>query len=163
MNLKEFNFAPLHVIDKEWGLLTAGNKEKFNTMTISWGGLGTLWFRPVVTVYVKPIRYTYEFLENNEYFTVSFYDGDYKDDLMLLGKKSGRDGDKVAETKLTPEFLDLAPSFKEANLTIVCKKIYHQDLDTTNMPEAVVEKHYITEAPHRMYVGEVVDIIDKRK
>ena len=89
MNLKDFNVAPLYVLDKEWALLTVGNSDKFNTMTISWGGLGTLWNKPVVTVYVKPIRYTYEFMEENDYFTISFYDHKYRKDLALLGSKSG--------------------------------------------------------------------------
>jgi len=71
-NLKEINLAPLYIIDQEWALLTVGKKEKFNAMTISWGGLGTIWNKPIVTVYVKPIRYTYELMENNDYFTVSY-------------------------------------------------------------------------------------------
>lgn len=167
MDLKKFNLAPLYAIDQEWALLTVGEKEKFNTMTISWGGLGTIWNKPVVTVYVKPIRYTYEFMENNEYFTISFYDKEYRKDLGILGSKSGRDMDKVSLTKLTPEFLDNATSFKEAKLTIVCKKIYFQDLDINNIntdsvPQSEVDRFYKTEPVHRMYMGEVVDIIDRR-
>ena len=99
MDLKNFQLAPLYAIDQEWALLTAGVREKFNTMTISWGGLGTIWNKPVVTVYVKPIRYTYEFMESNEYFTISFYDEKYKKDLGILGSKSGRNLDKIALTK----------------------------------------------------------------
>lgn len=167
MDLKKFNLAPLYAIDQEWALLTVGEKERFNTMTISWGGLGTIWNKPVVTVYVKPIRYTYEFMENNEYFTISFYDKEYRKDLGILGSKSGRDMDKVSLTKLTPEFLDNATSFKEAKLTIVCKKIYFQDLDINNIntdsvPQSEVDRFYKTEPVHRMYIGEVVDIIDRR-
>lgn len=167
MDLKKFNLAPLYAIDQEWALLTVGEKEKFNTMTISWGGLGTIWNKPVVTVYVKPIRYTYEFMENNEYFTISFYDKEYRKDLGILGSKSGRDMDKVSLTKLTPEFLDNATSFKEAKLTIVCKKIYFQDLDINNIntdsvPQSEVDRFYKTEPVHRMYIGEVVDIMDRR-
>ena len=168
MDLKNFNLAPLYAIDKEWALLTAGTKDKFNTMTISWGGLGTIWNKPVVTVYVKPIRYTYEFMESNEYFTMSFYDEKYKEDLGILGSKSGRDLDKVALTKLTPEFLENTTSFKEAKLTLVCKKIYFQDLNinniaTNSIPSKDFDRFYKTEPMHRMYIGEVVDIIDRRK
>ena len=167
MDLKKFNLAPLYAIDQEWAVLTAGKKEKFNAMTISWGGLGTIWNKPVVTVYVKPIRYTYEFMESNEYFTISFYDKEYREDLAILGSKSGRDLDKVALTKLTPEFLKNTTSFKEAKLTIVCKKIYFQDLDinnidTNSIPQSEVDRFYKTEPAHRMYIGEVVDIIDRR-
>lgn len=162
MDLKNFNLAPLYTIDKEWALLTSGNKEKFNTMTVSWGGMGTIWNKPVVTVYVKPIRYTYEFMENNEYFTLSFYDKKYKNDLGILGSKSGRNTDKVSLTNLTPEFLGNATSFKEAKLTLICKKIYFQDLDIKKVPKDAVNKFYKEEPIHRMYIGEVIDIIDNR-
>ena len=162
MNLEKFNLAPLYLLDKEWALLTVGNKEKFNTMTISWGGLGTLWHKPVVTIYLRPNRYTYEFMENNEYFTMSFYDEDYKKDLITLGTKSGRDTDKIALTKLTPEFLEEGITFKEAKLTIICKKIYYQDLDINNIPTDEINKFYKNEPVHRMFIGEVIDIIDKR-
>lgn len=168
MDLKNFNLAPFYTIDQEWALLTCGVKEKFNTMTISWGGLGTIWNKPVVTVYVKPNRYTYEFIENNEYFTISFYDKEYKKDLGILGSKSGRNINKIELTKLTPEFFKNTTSFKEAKLTIICKKIYFQDLDINNInvdsiPQSEVDRFYKTEPVHRMYIGEVIDIIDKRK
>jgi len=164
MDKLKFNIAPLHSFEQEWALLTAGNKDRFNTMTISWGGLGTIWNRPVATVYVRPIRYTYEFIESNEFFTISFYGKNHRKDLEILGSKSGRDTDKVSLTKLTPEFLEDAISFKETDITIVCKKIYFQDLSNTNdMPQSVVDRFYKTDKPHRMYIGEVIDIIDKRK
>lgn len=167
MDLKKFNIAPFYAIDKEWALLTAGDRKGFNAMTISWGGMGTIWNKPVVTVYVKPIRYTYEFIEKNDFFTISFYDEVYKKDLAVMGAKSGRDCDKIASTKLTPEFLENAVSFKEAKITIVCKKIYSQDLDITNINngsvlQSEIDRFYKTEPMHRMYMGEVVDIIDKR-
>jgi len=165
MNLENFNLAPFHLLDKEWALLTAGDRENFNSMTISWGGMGTLWGKPVVTVYVKPIRYTYEFMENSEYFTISFYDETYKKDLGIMGSKSGRNVDKVAQTDLTPEFLDKGISYQEAKLTIVCKKIYFQDLDRShiqNISQNELDRYYKTEPIHRMYIGEVVDIMDKR-
>ncbi len=163
MDLKDFNLAPLFAFDKEWALLTAGNEEGYNTMTISWGNLGTLWNKPVATVYVKPVRYTYEWMEKNEYFTISFFDSKYKKDLAVLGSRSGRDGDKVALTGLTPCCSAKNVSFEEAVLTIFCKKIYSQDLNVENMPDFAVENYYKTEAPHRMYVGEVLNIVDKRK
>ena len=167
MDLKNFNLAPLYTIDQEWALLTAGVKEKFNTMTISWGGLGTIWNKPVVTVYVKPNRYTYEFMENNEYFTISFCDKEYKKDLGILGSKSGRNLDKISLTKLTPEYFENTTSFKEAKLTIICKKIYFQDMDINNIDvesitQSELDRFYKNEPMHRMYIGEVIDIIDKR-
>lgn len=155
----EFNADSFDIFNKEWALLTAGDGESYNTMTISWGGLGTLWSKPVATVYVKPIRYTHEFMERSEYFTVSFYPETCRRALALLGMLSGRDGDKVAQAKLTPRFLDNAVTFNEAKVTLVCRKIYRQELDTAQMPADVIENYYVSEAAHTMYIGEVVDIV----
>lgn len=149
----------LQIFNKDWALLTAGDKDNFNTMTIGWGGLGTLWSKPVVTVYVKPCRYTHEFAERSEYFTVSFFDGKHKDALGVLGTKSGRDCNKVALSGLTPRFLEHGVTFDEACTTFVCKKIYRQDLDLDAIPQDARDRYYQTEAPHTMYVGEVVEIL----
>ncbi len=156
----ELNVNIFEYFDKGWALLTAGNADSYNTMTVSWGAMGTIWGRPAVTVYVRPQRYTYGFMEKNDYFTVSFYPEEYKPDLTLLGRKSGRDGDKVAETKLTPVAVgENAMSFNEAKVTLLCRKLYCQDLDGSAMPEEVVTRNYPKADFHRMYIGEVVEIV----
>ena len=155
------NVSAFEVFDNDWALVTGGTKDRYNTMTISWGGLGTLWGKPVATVYVKPILYTHEFLEQSDYFTVSFYPPEYRKALALLGSRSGRDGDKVADAGLTPVFLDRAVTFKEAKMTLVCKKIYRQDMDTSAMPPEVIEDYYTGEAPHTVYIGEVIGVLPK--
>ena len=148
-----------NVFDKKWALLTAGNKESFNTMTVSWGGMGTIWSKPVATVYVKPIRYTWQYMEKYDFFTVSFFPEEYRNDLMIMGSKSGRDGDKTALTRLTPAALEHGVAFAQAETTLVCRKIYWQDLIRANMPPEVAERIYTPEEPHRMYIGEVVEIL----
>ena len=155
----EFKIDAFTQFDKKWALLCAGSREHHNAMTISWGGLGTLWSRPVATVYVKPIRYTYQFMEESEYFTVSFYPEEYRSALSLMGSRSGRDCDKDAAAGLTPKEVAGTVTFEEAEVTLLCKKIYRQDLDPQNMPQDVVRSYYVTEEPHRMYIGEVVDIL----
>ena len=157
----EFNTEIFSQYNKKWALLTAGNKEKFNTMTISWGGLGTLWNKPVATVYVRESRYTHEFMDKNEYFTVSFYPEDYKKVLGVLGSKSGRDMDKMNESGLTVKSLDKSVTFEEAEVTLVCKKLMMQPLEVKNMPEDIATQFYGTDAPHDMYIGEVVEILQK--
>ncbi|MBE6038289.1 MAG: hypothetical protein E7218_03705 [Anaerofustis stercorihominis] len=157
--MKDFNVNAFNLYDKQWALVTAGSIDDYNTMTISWGGVGTIWNKPVATVYVKPIRHTYNYLENSEYFTVSFYSDEYKKDLGILGSKSGRDTDKVALTKLTAKEVENSVTFEQAEITLLCRKIYWQDLVTENMPQDVIDKYYVTEEPHRMYIGEVVGIV----
>lgn len=146
-------------LDKKWALLSAGSLEHYNAMTIAWGGFGTLWSKPVATVYVKPIRYTYQFMEENEYFTISFFEEQYRKALTVMGSKSGRDCDKAAAAGLSAIAADTSVTFAEAEVTLLCKKVYAQDLDTSLMPPEVVRDFYEEEAPHRMYVGEVVKII----
>lgn len=140
-------------------LVTAGNINDFNTMTIGWGTYGCLWSKEVYIVFVKPCRYTYEFMEKNEYFTVTYFDDCYKKEIMYLGSHSGRDENKVEKVGFHPIDIDgVAVGFNEAKKTLVLKKIFWQDLDKTNMPKEVIDKYYNIEEPHRVYVGEVVSI-----
>jgi len=157
----EFTTDVLSLFDKKWALLTAGDSTKFNTMTISWGGLGTIWGKPVATVYVRTSRYTYDFMDSNEFFTVSFYPEEYKQILGVLGSKSGRDMDKMKDSGLTPVSAGKSMSFEEAEITLVCKKMFKQELDVANMPADVAKAMYEGQAPHDMFIGEIVDIIRK--
>ena len=156
MNLNTDIFT---VFDKKWALLTAGTSDCFNTMTISWGGLGTLWGRPVSTVYVRTSRYTHEFMDKEDYFTVSFYPEEYKKTLGVLGSESGRDIDKIHASGLTPVTAGSSVTFKEAEFTLVCKKLFMQRLEPENMSEDIRKTFYEKDAPHDMYIGEVVEII----
>ena len=110
------------LIGKEWMLVTAGNKEKFNTMTASWGGIGWLWNRPVAFVFIRPERYTHDFIERESRLTLSFYKEEFRGILHFCGTKSGRDVDKVKETGLKPVALESgAMTFEQARLTLDCR------------------------------------------
>lgn len=160
MEIKAVNYDVFNVFDKDWALVTAGNKTKYNTMTVAWGALGTLWCKPVVIVFVKPIRYTSEFMLREEYFTVSMYDEEFRDDLRTLGRKSGRSEDKVGLTKLHPKFLDKAVTFEEAKTTFVLRKIYTDQLKLEEIPEFAVKENYLDEDPHYVFVGQVEEVIE---
>ena len=103
-DLKE-NF--FEAIGKEWMLVTAGTKEKFNTMTASWGGIGWLWNKPVAFVFIRPERYTYEFVEKNDYLTLSFLGEENKKIHAVCGSKSGRNIDKVKERSITNFYISV--------------------------------------------------------
>ena len=151
----------LTVFDKKWALLTAGNKESFNTMTVSWGGMGTIWGKPVATVYVRTSRYTHEFMDREDYFTVSFYPEEYKKILGVLGSKSGREMDKMKDSGLTAKEAGASMTFNEAEVTLVCRKIFVQRLEPSNITDENAAKFYENDAPHDMYIGEITDIIKK--
>lgn len=146
-------------IGREWMLITAGKPEKFNTMTASWGGVGVLWNTNVTFSFVRPSRYTYTFMEQEKYYTLSFFGADCRRALQFCGSKSGRDVDKVAETGLTPVFDAPAPYFAEAELVLVCRKLYTQDLDTERLLDPALMANYKDGDVHRMYVGEITKVL----
>ena len=163
--IKDLSENFFEVIGKEWMLVTAGNKDHFNTMTASWGGIGFLWNKPVVYVFIRPERYTFEFIEKSEYFTLSFLGEEHKDAHKVCGSKSGRDMDKVAATGLTPYFTELGnPCFEESRLTLECKTLYVTKMDKNSFIDpALYEKWYSALAGnlHNVYVAEIVNAWEK--
>ena len=146
-------------------LLTAGDRDKCNTMTIGWCQLGCVWNLPTCTVYVRPERYTYQFMESHDYFTVSVFPADRKKDMAFCGTKSGRDVDKVKECGLTLCYgAGDAPFFEEAEWVLVCRKLFVQDLEASCVTDERVLKSYTPAMGgwHRAYVGEVVEAYQKR-
>lgn len=155
--MEEFN--PFEKFDKEWALVTAGTKDKFNTMTISWGSMGTLWFKSVITIYIRPDRYTFEFLENSDTFTVSFFHEDKKNILGVLGRCSGRDMDKMRESGLTPKYLDNGITWGEAKKTYVCRKLYMEQMDKSKFPPDALKCYKDNGPAHYIIIGEVIEEI----
>lgn len=157
---EELQFNPFTKIGREWLLVTAGDMENHNTMTASWGGMGVMWGKNVVTVYIRPQRYTKEFIDANERFTVSVYDEEMRKALQICGTKSGRDCDKEAEAGLTAYEVEGTCCFAEANLIFVCRKMYHQEM----LPECFDEKEHDTKwypdkDYHTMYIAEVEKVL----
>lgn len=161
INIADLSFKPFELISKDWMLITSGDEQGFNTMTASWGGLGVLWHKNVVTVYIRPQRYTYEFVEKNGLLTLSFFGEEHRSALTLCGSKSGRDCDKAKEAGLTPLFVDGTTAFEEANLVLVCKKLYFDDLEPKQFLDSEIEKNYAAKDYHRMYILEIVKAYQK--
>ena len=152
----------LPALGAENALLTAGTADRCNTMTIGWCQAGRLWGLQTCTVYVRPERYTYQFMEDQAYFTVSVLPKDMKNAMALCGTKSGRDMDKIKECGLTVRTgAGGAPFFEEAELVLVCRTLYAQDLDPACVLPAGEEKIlpcFGTEAASPgIYTGEIVE------
>ena len=150
------------LIGDQWMLVTAGTAELCNTMTASWGGLGVLWNKPVATAYIRPQRYTKQFMDGNAYFTLSFFGEEYRPQLALCGRKSGREVDKVKEcgfTVMTGE--GGAPYFDQAQLVLVCRKGFVQQMDPANIPDEIKETVYPDQDYHYIYIGEIVEVLVK--
>lgn len=158
--MKEILCNPFERFNSDWALLAAGPAEKSNAMTISWGSMGTIWGKPILTVYVRPDRYTWGFLKDNDTFTVSFYPAQYRDALMTMGRTSGRDGDKAATAGLTVQPLDGGcVTFAEAAQTFVCKKLYMHQLDYDACPDVAKQIYQGGVEPHWLIMGEVLDVL----
>lgn len=143
-------------INKNWMLITAKKPDgSVNTMTASWGMMGELWGKEAVTVYIRQSRFTKEFVDSQEYFTVSLFDG-YRKELGILGSKSGRAGDKIAEVGFTVEEIDGQPAFSESKCVLICRKMYQDDIRLEDMCDSVKSTFYSDNDYHTMYVGEIV-------
>ncbi|MEG1498500.1 MAG: flavin reductase [Bacteroidales bacterium] len=152
------------LIGEDWMLVSAGTPEKFNMMTASWGGLGILWNKPVAFIFVRPQRYTYTFLEQQEYYTLTFYEERYREVLQLCGTTSGRNTNKIKESKLSPFFTpNGAPAFEEARIILECKKIYANSLNKNAFIDSEHYKvNYPENDPHKLFIGEIVNVWIKK-
>ena len=148
---------PFEAIGKDWMLITAGNKEKANTMTASWGGLGVMYGKNVAYIVVRPQRYTKEFLDKEETFSLSFLDKNHRDVLNYLGTVSGRNEDKIAKSGLTLDFLEETPYFNEATQVLICKKLYRQPMNEESiLVEKINSTWYPAKDYHILYIAEII-------
>jgi flavin reductase (DIM6/NTAB) family NADH-FMN oxidoreductase RutF len=149
------------LLGKDFMLIAAGNAPSFNFMTASWGGFGVLWGKKVSFIVVRPKRYTYEFIEKSDTFSLNFFDKKYKEVLMLCGTKSGREIDKMLATGLHAITHDGPVYFEEARLVLQCSKLYHHDLTPTNFVDPTINDFYPEKDYHRLYIGEVTRCLSR--
>ena len=161
----EVTLNPFTAFDDDWMALSAGTKENgYNSMTVSWGQLGTVWGEkgrqfPVAVCYVRPQRYTKQFMDREPLFTLSWFGDTQRKALGILGTKSGRDCDKIAESGLTPVFADGTVGFEEAKLVFVCRKLFRSPvLESQFIDPAVVAYEYPEKDFHDLYIGEIVKV-----
>ena len=145
-------------------LACARKDNSFNMCSIGWGSIGVLWSKQVMTIYVKPIRYTSLFLDNDDYFTVTFFNDDVNDRIIkICGTCSGKDTNKVEKANLKPIYLENGVSFEGYKRIYVCKKIYQDQFKKecfVNSKE-IIKKYYDTEQCHNIYVGEIIKVYEQ--
>ena len=160
ISIDTLKINPFHKISKEWMLITAGDEKKSNTMTASWGGVGIMWGKNVAYIVLRPQRYTKEFVDAGETFSLSVLDEEYRKTLSYLGTVSGRDEDKITKAGLTVEHADGTPYFGEANTVLVCRKLYAQNYDPACfIDKSCDEKCYPDKDYHTMYVVEIEKVL----
>jgi flavin reductase (DIM6/NTAB) family NADH-FMN oxidoreductase RutF len=160
IDVSKLHIQPHNLFHYQWVLLATGDFHSgdYNAMTIGWGAIGTMWSKPFAFVAVRHSRYTYQFMEKYETFTLAAFPEAHHDALSLLGTRSGRDGDKIADSGLTPEasIQVAAPSFKEAEIIIECRKIYADDLNPAHFLDESIYRHYPNRDFHCIYYGEIL-------
>ena len=161
ISAKEIKDNIIKAISDEWMLISAGDKNGYNMMTASWGFMGEMWGSDSVIAMVRPQRYTMEFIDKSDYFTLSFY-GDNRDIHKICGSKSGRDVDKTALTGLTPIISDNTVYFDEARLVLICKKQYVGKLSEKSFTDtAPIDKWYPEKDYHNMIIGKIHKVLIK--
>ena len=158
VNIKDIEDNLISMVADEWMLVTAGSHDSFNTMTASWGFFGEIWHKECAVTVVRPSRYTYEFLNSNDCFSLSFM-GNNRDVHKICGSKSGRDVDKVTQTGITPVFSDGTVYFEEARVVVICRKLYVSDILPEKFCDRECLESYGGDNYHRAYVGEIVKVL----
>lgn len=138
-DFREKDYKIFELFEKNWALVTAGTPECFNGCTIGWGCMGTVWNRPAVTVFLHPARYTLDFLRRQDTFTLSFFPKEYRPALAVMGSRSGRDGDKARAAGLTPMSVGDSVSYREASLTLLCRKLYAHSFAREELAAEIAE------------------------
>ena len=146
----------IDLIGSKWMLVTAEKDGRANTMTASWGGAGVMWNKPSAFVFIRPQRYTFEFIEDSDTLTLSFFGEEMRDALKLCGSVSGRDRDKIGEAGLTLTHRQGMPCFEEAKLTLFCRKRYGQFLNEESVIDRSVMDAYSAGDFHKMYICEIL-------
>lgn len=156
----------IDLISKEWMLVTAKKDDKVNTMTASWGGIGFLWNKPVAIIFIRPERYTHDFIEASDRLTLSFYGEEYRKALQICGSKSGRDTDKIKEAELSPIQLESGSiTFEQSRMTLDCRKLFKSDMQAANFIDKSLLERWYNDQPggglHTIYVVEIENIYTK--
>ncbi len=151
----------IKLIGNDWMLVTAKSEEKVNTMTASWGGLGFMWGKPVAFIVIRPTRYTKEFVDAGDSFSLSFFTREYKKQLSYLGSVSGRDEDKITTSGLTVTGEDV-PYFEEAKLVLKLRKLYQQEMkEDCFLANEICDRWYPKKDYHTLYIAEITDALVK--
>lgn len=152
---------PFETIGKEWFLITATKDGKTNTMTASWGGIGILFGKPVAYIFVRPQRYTKEFIDANSHFSLSVLPEKYRKQLNYFGTVSGRDEDKIKNSSLHVQTEDGVPYFEESKLVFLCKKLFAQTMEENSfLDSAIIDKWYPDKDFHTLYIAEIESILE---
>lgn len=157
--IEKLEFNPFEKIGKEWALVSAGSKQKANTMTISWGGVGVLWGKNVAFIFVRDSRYTKELIDTYDLFSISFLNEEHRTAMQYCGSHSGRDEDKMEHAKLTWNYKHAIPFIDEGNFILLCQKLSATRITEESFLSPAVREWYTDGDMHTMYVAEIIEVL----
>lgn len=150
------------LIGKDWMLVAAQKDGKTNAMTASWGFAGVMWGKNCLITAIRPQRYTKEFIDGSDTFSITILPDGYRDTLNYFGSVSGRDEDKIAKSGLTVEKCENTPYFAEGKLVLICRKMFAQEIKAESfIDKEALEKWYHNNDLHTLYVAEIVKVLEK--
>ena len=159
---KELERNTFSLIGEDWMLITAEKDGAINTMTASWGGLGVFCGKDVAFTFIRPQRYTKEFVDSADTFSISVLPDKYRKELSYLGTVSGRDENKIEKACLTTAYCDGTPYFEEADTVIICKKLCAADLKESDfIQKQMCDKWFATKDFHTVYISEIIKVMTK--
>ncbi|NLG03509.1 MAG: flavin reductase family protein [Clostridia bacterium] len=162
VDIEQYSFNPFQMIGKEWMLVMAKKEDKANALTASWGGVGVLWNKNVSFIFIRDSRYTKEFIDQSDSYSLSVFDhAKYAQMLAYMGSVSGRDEDKIEKMGLHVAEYEGVPYFEEASTVLICRKLYHQPIKEDGfLVDGIVQKCYSDQDYHELYVGEIKEILE---
>ena len=160
VDFDQFEVNPFDKIGKDWMLVTAGNEEKANTMTASWGGMGVMWGKNVVFVFIRDSRFTKEFIDREGRFSLSFPSEEYRKEMKFLGTVSGRDEDKIKEAGVHVAYHDGVPCIDEGKEILLCRVMSETPITKDEFKDEKIDAAwYADQDYHKMYIAEITDIL----
>ena len=170
ISAKDIDENPIKLFGDDWAIVAAGTPDDFNELTVSWGALGDAWWdnMPIAIIFVSATRYTQNYLEKHETFSINFFPREFRKALAYIGSHSGRNEDKVAATGLEVDFTERdTPIFTQSRLILECKKIYAHSLERDKFSESLIgnyaQKKFQGVVPHTVYFGEILHCWKKIK
>lgn len=160
VEIQDMEINPFKMIGRDWMLVTAGNKEKVNTMTASWGGVGVMWGKNVAYVVIRDSRFTKEFIDREGTFSLSFPEEKYRKEMKFLGAVSGRDEDKIKEAKIHVNYHEGVPYIDEGSMVMICKVLSQTPIKKEDFcDKSIDETWYASGDYHNMYIAEITDFM----
>lgn len=154
-----FDFSPFKIIGKDWMLVLSESRGKTNALTASWGGLGVIWGKDVAFIFIRKSRYTKEFIDASDTFSLNFFNEGYRGTLKYFGTVSGRDEDKIHNARMNIDYIKGVPVFDEASTVMICRKMFSQELSPDSfIDKSLLDMFYSDKDYHTLYVGEIMQI-----